>query len=44
MPPRTAEPLLELIENKSFNFEKKDLEDVKHDGKLYYFSYKTKNQ
>ena len=41
--PRTAELIIELIENKSLIL-KKDLEDVKHDGKLYYFSYKTKNQ
>ncbi|HDM4328943.1 FAD/NAD(P)-binding protein [Staphylococcus aureus] len=40
MPPRTAELIIELIENKSLIL-KKDLEDVKHDGKLYYFSYKN---
>lgn len=33
MPPRTAELIIELIENKSLIL-KKDLEDVKHDGKL----------
>lgn len=41
MPPRTAELIIELIENKSLIL-KKDLEDVKHDGKLYYFHTKPR--
>lgn len=37
---RIVELIIELIENK-FLILKKDLEDVKYDGKLYYFLYKN---